>query len=475
VLSVSPTGELAVSIGRSFLGGWASAGTLARLPLAGGAPRPVCERVVDADWAPDGKGLAIVRHAPPSFLLEYPVGRRLHASAGWLSHVRFSPDGSRIAFVEHPWFGDDAGRPVVIDLEGRTLLDPGANISSTSGIAWSPDGDEVWIAGDRPALGRDVLGYDMAGGRRVVLSGPGQLTLHDVSRGGAVLVSHDTARREVYSARRGKRAERNLAWFNWPMLTDFARDGSQVLFEEQRAMAASGYGAQFYLRPVDGGPAVHIGNGRARALSPDGRWVVADTGVAGHIELIPTGVGESRLVPCDRFERALWWFWFPDGKRLLVIGSGPDESRRCLVVPLDGGEPTPAGPGAFEWPAAISPDGTRFVAPGPDERLMLYEMAGGGASPLPGARPREWPIIWSDDGRFVFVYPRGRTALSIERIEVATGAREEWQSIEPADRAGIIDVFPVWITPDGAHYAYGYRRCLSDLYLVSGLTSRRRD
>ena len=67
-----------------------------------------------------------------------------------------------------------------------------------------------------------------------------------------------------------------------------------------------------------------------------------------------------------------------------------------------------------------------------------------------------------------------RTALTIDRIDVATGEREEWQAVQPADQAGIIDVFPVWVTPDGERYAYGYRRCLSDLYLVSGATGPRR-
>jgi hypothetical protein len=75
---------------------------------------------------------------------------------------------------------------------------------------------------------------------------------------------------------------------------------------------------------------------------------------------------------------------------------------------------------------------------------------------------------WSDDGRFVYVYPRGRVSLTIDRIDVTTGAREEWQAVQPADPAGIVDVFPIWVTPDGERYAYGYRRCLSDIYLVRG-------
>lgn len=118
-----------------------------------------------------------------------------------------------------------------------------------------------------------------------------------------------------------------------------------------------------------------------------------DTGVGGHLELIPTGVGESKLVRCDKLEQTLWWWFFPDGKRLLVLGSAADKSTLALVVPLDGSEPTPAGSGPLAWPLAISPNGGRFVAPGPGERLMIHVLGGGvprPASATPGrsyARP----------------------------------------------------------------------------------------
>jgi hypothetical protein len=252
------------------------------------------------------------------------------------------------------------------------------------------------------------------------------------------------------------------------MLTALSADGSLILFDEQRAIARGGKQAQIYLRPVDGGPAVHIGDGRARAISPDGKWVAADTGVAGHLELIPTGVGESKLVRCDKFQQTLWWWFLPDGKRLLVLGSAADKTTLVLIVPLDGSEPTPAGSGTLAWPLALSHDGERFVAPGPGERLMIHRIAGGETVAMPGTVPGVWPIVWSDDGRFVFVYPRGRTALTVDRVNVETGERSAWLELRPADPAGILDIFPVWITGDGEHYAYSYRRCLSDLYLVTG-------
>ena len=60
VLSISKAGELALSPNRRFTTGWETVGTLAQMPLSGGAPREILENVSEADWAPDGKSLAVV-------------------------------------------------------------------------------------------------------------------------------------------------------------------------------------------------------------------------------------------------------------------------------------------------------------------------------------------------------------------------------------------------------------------------------
>ncbi|MGO9268678.1 MAG: protein kinase domain-containing protein [Terriglobia bacterium] len=61
LMSVSSAAELAVLLDSKAIGTWVSMGTLARAPLAGGAPRDVLERVQWADWGPDGSTLAVVR------------------------------------------------------------------------------------------------------------------------------------------------------------------------------------------------------------------------------------------------------------------------------------------------------------------------------------------------------------------------------------------------------------------------------
>src|SRR5262249_47541842 len=122
VLAVSPAGELALSLGCEL--NWAECrGTLARMPLAGGAPREVLDDVFYADWAPDGKDMAVVRPLGGRFRLEYPVGKVLYETAGWITYPRFSPRGDRIAFLDHPALGENNGSISLVDLSGhkRTL------------------------------------------------------------------------------------------------------------------------------------------------------------------------------------------------------------------------------------------------------------------------------------------------------------------------------------------------------------------
>jgi hypothetical protein len=54
-------------------------------------------------------------------------------------------------------------------------------------------------------------------------------------------------------------------------------------------------------------------------------------------------------------------------------------------------------------------------------------------------------------------------------VNVVTGKRELWKSMEPADSAGIDTIGRVNLSRDTKSYVYSYVRTLSDLYLVEGL------
>ncbi|MGN6591291.1 MAG: protein kinase domain-containing protein, partial [Terriglobales bacterium] len=138
VLAVK-SGEAAVLQHVSTVGGWVEIGTLATMPLAGGSPRPLLDNIQYADYNPIHGDLAITRfhNDSNSFSLEYPIGHVLYQAPGWVSDPHFSRDGSRIAFIVHPNFGDDLGRLAMVDLAGHlSLLSP--QYSSTQGLGWSP-------------------------------------------------------------------------------------------------------------------------------------------------------------------------------------------------------------------------------------------------------------------------------------------------------------------------------------------------
>jgi hypothetical protein len=104
----------------------------------------------------------------------------------------------------------------------------------------------------------------------------------------------------------------------------------------------------------------------------------------------------------------------------------------------------------------------------PDHAPMLYPIAGGDPVPVPGSEIGDRPIQWSEDGA-IFVFRADRLHIAIDRIDLATGARTRWHDLRPSDPAGIMEIQPIYMTRNGAHYAYAYRRFISDLYIVEGL------
>jgi eukaryotic-like serine/threonine-protein kinase len=134
ILAISSKGEMAISLDPKNVGAFTQTGTLARVPLAGGAPRQVLDKVLWADWTPDGQSLAVVRPSTIGFLhLEFPAGHVIYEPHGWVSHVRFSPSGEFLAVVDHVPNGDD-GRVVIIDAHGNAKASS-SFYSSVEGLA----------------------------------------------------------------------------------------------------------------------------------------------------------------------------------------------------------------------------------------------------------------------------------------------------------------------------------------------------
>ncbi|MDL1950155.1 hypothetical protein FBQ97_10125 [Acidobacteria bacterium ACD] len=235
VLSISRDGELAVSIGRRFLYGFSTRGTLARAPLDGGAPREVLPDVEDADFAPDGRELAVSRVVDGRYRLDYPIGTALHRAEGWIGNVRVSPDGERVAFVDHPILGDDRGSVCVVDRAGKvTVLSAGW--ASASGLAWSPSGGEVWFTATEVSPNCALWAVTLSGKKRLLARGAGRLCLQDVRPDGQVLVTEGSVRLGMSWGTVEPRRERDLSWLDASVAADLSPDGKTVLFGEQGAL-----------------------------------------------------------------------------------------------------------------------------------------------------------------------------------------------------------------------------------------------
>ena len=118
VLAISRSGELALALGSHF-DGVVTYGTLARVPIAGGAPRQMVEDVKFADWSPDGSDLAIVRLVDGRDRLEFPVGKVLVQPAAGREPVSDSRASRPTAGA---WRSSITGRPVHWSAESRSSI-----------------------------------------------------------------------------------------------------------------------------------------------------------------------------------------------------------------------------------------------------------------------------------------------------------------------------------------------------------------
>ena len=468
LLAISPSGELAVSLGRRFVFSWMNGGTLARVPLSGGAPREVLEGVQEADWSPDGAALVAVRRVGGTHRLEYPIGNVVLETAGWFSHVRLSPDGKRVAFVDHPIFGDDRGVISVLEL-GKKKAALTSEWSSAQGLAWTPGGDEVWFTASEKGLNSSLRAVTLSGRTRIVVNGTGRLTLLDISRQRRVLLSRDQSRGAVIGRASDGAEERELSWLDASGCSDLSADGRSLLLTESGEGGGPRYGT--YLRKLDGSPAVRLGDGQATALSPDGKWALSIVyGKPDELRMLPTGAGEARTLPRGSIERLHWARWTPDGKMVFFTGNEAGKSLRIYLLDLASGRMRPVTPEGVGWNLPATPDG-RFVCSGDREgRVRLYPIDGSGeARLLPGLEPGDTPLRWSRDGRYLFVRRRGEPQVRIERLDTATGRSEPWRMLAPADRTGLMGMSSVLVSEDGQAYAFSCQRLLSELYLAEGL------
>ena len=473
ILAISKSGEMAIALDCRSTHASVCSGALARASITGGAARPVADDAQQADWAPDGESLVVARDVGGRGRLEFPLGKVLYETVGHTSFPRFSPKGDWIAFVDNPLKTDNRGSIAVMDLAGhrRTLTREWSAIES---LAWSPKGDEIWFTGfgDNSPISPALYAVSLAGRERLVARFPAGIRIQDVARSGRVLITQDTDRCGISGQAAGESRERDLSWLNWSVVRDISRDGRTLLFGEEGGLPGADYAT--CIRGMDGSPVVRLGDGSAMALSPDGKWAVAQLSQAGFpLALLSTRTGERRVLPTGGIHAdEVEWV---DARRLALVGAAPGRPSQLYVQDIGEGGPRAISTESVEGDStsriAPSPDGRVVAAVGPDHKCRLYPIAGGAARSIPGVAEGEFPQVWSADGRWLYV--RGpqvsEPPARLFRVEPETGRREVRKELIPADPAGLVVIGQVVLAPDGESYAYSYGTSFSRLLVAEGI------
>ena len=477
LLSISKSGELAVRLKSVNLIGFEQIGTLARVPMSGGAPREVLDNVEDADWAADGESMAVVRYVPENqhWRLEYPIGKVLIDGANWISHPKISPDGKWIAFADHQnAVGDDEGAVAIIGSDGsnnnrQRILTP--VWTSLEGILWSPRGDAIWFTSTGVGSAASPRAVTLSGKVRTITNVPGGMWLQDQRNEMTLMVAH-RRRIGIRGVPPGGKEERELGWLDWSILGDLSRDGRKVLFEE----AGDGGGPNYtvFVRDSDGSPPVRIGEGVGLAISPDGKWVVTQPAKGGPISLVPTGVGEARQLTHDNvtYHKVRW---LAGGKELLASGVEPGHGARDYLIAVSNGDSRPITPENVVG-VEPSPDGRSTAVLGPDGKWGIWQIESSNSGERNGLQviPRldsNYNVRWSPDGASLLAIPArqsGKTG-SVYRVNPVTGKMELERNIGEGLAAGAVSIGASYMLGDGGAYAYPYVQTLSQVYVVRGM------
>ena len=337
------------------------------------------------------------RRRPAKTGWSIPIGKVLYETAGWIENPRFSPDGRRIAFIDHSWRRRRRSRRASSIAAGKkkTLAAglrhaPGARVVARRRRDLVHGGASRW----QPV----ALRRDASGKLRLLARVTGTLVAPRRLRPGACSWRTTSARSRSSASVPGSEPERTLAGSTSPARGDLGRRQARFSSTSRARAAARATPCSSGRRtaPRRCGSAT----GSAMALSPDGKWALA---VVSRRRIRSSS--STRQAPASRrSSRATVWTccvadWLPDRKRILSTASEtghgaplrPGRGRR------EAARDQPEGYVTFQGTSL--PDGKRVAVRGPDQRRYLYPLDGGEPAPIPASQPEETPYGWSGDGR----------------------------------------------------------------------------
>jgi dipeptidyl aminopeptidase/acylaminoacyl peptidase len=396
----------------------------------------------------------------------------------WIADPQISPDGRQIAFVRVTVNEKKDGYDTALWMVPTDGSEPARQFTSgprDGSPRWSPDGTRIAFSRSGKAEGESqppqIYLISLKGGEAVPLTDlPAGAGGHSWSPDGRTIAFLSTTNDEDLEKKRKKEKKEDK------------KDDEEERESDVRVITRAVY-------RFDGG-------GYAEPDREAHIWMI---GVPANGAKAP----EPRQITKDEFDEDAP-VWSPDGKLLYFSANRTKEPYYTVPdsdiysVPAEGGEIArvlsidgPAGAPFF------SPDGRRMafggvlnakpershnqvdlfvaaVAPGAEARNLTAEHDGdigeglaADQHPPRGGRPS--PVVWSRDGRSVFVTSGERGRVNLKRIDTATGA------VQPLTDDPL-EVVAYTATPDGSKLAVliSTATVVTDLYVLDTATGQRK-
>ena len=404
-----------------------------------------------ADWVPGRIG---ARRRPPRFRegpAGYPIGKVLFETAGWIQDPRFSADGKRIAFIDHPRSDDGGGSPSSISPARRPTSPPGLRPfrGSRGRRTAVRSGLRPPATGSGGGSSRSPLPASSGS------SGPCRVHRRCSTWRFGRLVTEDDYRSGTLAFLPGQpRAE-------GPGLVRLderpgALDRRQVLLFDETG-EGGGPNGSVYLRPTDGSAAVRLSEGTGLALSPDGAYAMTRTATEPSALRPRSGEsGAAARVSARPFGSVIYGAFFPDGNRFVFEANAPGRGARLYVQAVSGGAATPISSEGINYsPSSFPRTRAGLRRWGPIEEFTFTRRR---AAPRRSSR-RPGPATFSPDGR-----PTAMASMSHPgRGLRASRRRLRTPDAHPRpgnDTARMFSRGFGRITPDGQTMTLGFHRVL---------------
>ena len=207
---------------------------------------------------------------------------------------------------------------------------------------------------------------------------------------------------------------------------------------------------------TDGSDAVRLSDGYPEIFA--GRQVGAGgAGRTGGTGYPADRAGVARTLPpgplIQRFEAN----FLPDGRRI-VFGGREKIKAADLLQDIESGTVRAISPDELTGPQDLLRTTDDLLLGSHEDKHFLFPVDGGAPVPLSTSRPDDEALQWSSDGRLLYVRRDPSWPPIVDRVDIATGHREPWKTIQPADPVGVDSIFRIFVTPDGKAYCHDYVR-----------------